>query len=86
VTLVHWHEDADAAASDAYGAMMGSIGLVAFAAVIWLASAALPWWLVLLVAAVGWLAVSVAAFWVDDRARRRGARERRREKGVGRRT
>ncbi len=35
VTLVREHEDADAAGQDAYGAMLGSIGLAAFGAVIW---------------------------------------------------
>ena len=69
VTLVQRHEDAGAASRDAYGAMMGSMGLVAFALAIWFLSTRVSWPLALLIGAFAWLAVSVAAFRVDDRLR-----------------
>ncbi len=51
----------EAAALDAAGAMLGSMGLAAFAAVIWLGiERSAP--LALLIATAGWLAVAVAAW------------------------
>jgi uncharacterized membrane protein (GlpM family) len=72
VTLVRRHEDADAAARDAYGAMMGSLGLLAFGLAIWLLSNRAAWPVALLAAAVAWLTTSVIAFWIDDSVRRAG--------------
>lgn len=66
VTLVRKHENAHAAAEDAYGAMLGSVGLVAFGAVIWRASAHLAWWLVLLLAFAAWFAGAVIAYLLDQ--------------------
>jgi hypothetical protein len=65
VTLVRQHEDAHAAGQDAYGAMLGSIGLLAFGGVVWATSAHLVWWLVLSLALAAWLAVSLIAYFVD---------------------
>jgi hypothetical protein len=55
----------DAAALDAVGAALGSLGLAAFAAVIWLMIASSPSW-ALLFATVAWLAVAVLA-WLSRR-------------------
>lgn len=65
VTLVRKHADARAAAQDAYGAALGSVGLVAFGAVIWGVSAHLAWWLVMLIALVAWLVVALVAYELD---------------------
>jgi Protein of unknown function (DUF3147) len=65
VTLVRRHENAQAAGQDAYGAMLGSVGLLAFGAVVWEASPHLVWWLVLLLALAAWFAASLIAYVVD---------------------
>jgi hypothetical protein len=51
-----------AAALDAAGAACGSVGLLAFAIVMWLATAALPFWSVLALALGAWIVVS-ATVW-----------------------
>jgi CDP-diglyceride synthetase len=76
VTLVRRHEDTDAAGRDAYGALLGSLGLVAFATVIWLLATNLSWPLVLLTALVAWACASLAAFAADAWVRRRLRRPR----------
>lgn len=77
VTLVRKHENAHAASEDAYGAMLGSLGLVAFGAVIWVASARLASWLVLLLAFGAWFAGALIAYLVDQwHAGRRAAPSR----------
>ena len=55
----------DAAALDAVGAALGSLGLAAFAAVIWLMIASSPSW-ALLFATVAWLTVAMLA-WLSRR-------------------
>lgn len=52
------------ASVDAAGASMGSVGLAAFAALAWLTLARLPAWLVLLLAAFTWFAVSFSVWWL----------------------
>lgn len=69
VTLVRKHADARAAAQDAYGAALGSVGLVAFGAVIWGVSSHLLWWLVLLIALVVWLVAALITYALDAVAR-----------------
>src|SRR5579885_2292570 len=54
LTLVKEHEGDDAA-----GAMAGSIGLIAFGALVWVLASSLPAWLVLILAALAWLLVGV---------------------------
>jgi hypothetical protein len=65
VTLVRDHDSEQAAGQDAYGAMLGSLGLVAFGGVIWGLSAHLPGWLVLALALAAWFAGSLTAYLVD---------------------
>ncbi len=66
----------EAAALDAAGAVLGSIGLAAFGAVVWLLGSMAPR-LVLVIAALTWLAVSIT-LWASRRMIRctRRARER----------
>jgi hypothetical protein len=51
-----------AAALDVAGAAFGSIGLVAFAIVAWLAVPVLPFWTVVTSALVAWFAISATAW------------------------
>lgn len=60
LTLISRHEGERAAALDALGAALGSIGLIAFGAMIWLLATRSAGWLAILVASVAWLSVSVA--------------------------
>ncbi len=62
VTLVNTHDGRTRAIDDARGARLGSLGLMAFAAVVWFAS---PLWkpaAVLVTATVAWLVVDLAAW------------------------
>jgi hypothetical protein len=63
VTLLQQHEDHTQAGLDALGAVLGSAGLLAFGLVIWLLAQHLPAWLLLLLAALVWFAVS-SLLWV----------------------
>jgi hypothetical protein len=49
----------DAAATDAAGTSMGSIGLLAFAAVVWWGFPHFPTWAVLIAATAAWMLVSL---------------------------
>lgn len=69
VTLVWQHADTEAAGHDAYGAALGSIGLGLFGAVVWILSAHLAWWLVLLLALMAWLVASLIAYRADQLVR-----------------
>jgi hypothetical protein len=59
VTLVEDHDGRRQAADEAGGAACGSIGLVAFASVVWTATGKLPFAAVLALATVVWLLVSM---------------------------
>jgi hypothetical protein len=59
LTLVKKHEGEQAAGDDALGAVAGSAGLVAFAAIVWALAAHLAAWQVLLCATVAWLGLSL---------------------------
>jgi hypothetical protein len=59
LTLVKKHEGEQAAGDDALGAVAGSGGLVAFAAIVWALAVHLAAWQVLLCAAVAWLWLSL---------------------------
>ena len=69
MTLVEKHEGRKAAGRDAIGAAAGSVGLVAFGAVVWALAARAAAWEVLGIALVAWLAVSLAIWWAAMRLR-----------------
>ena len=77
LTLVTQHDGRRQAADDARGAMVGSIGLAAFALVTWRTGAHLPGVVVLAVATIMWTVVSVA-MWAMRYGRRSSVAERRR--------
>jgi Protein of unknown function (DUF3147) len=73
LTLVAKHARLTAAAgADALGAVMGSLGLLAFALVGWAMSPRLPAVAVLILACAAWLIVALGA-WAAFQARRRAA-------------
>ena len=53
------HRGREAASIDAAGASIGTIGLAAFAVILWQYLPSHTSWVVLLIAAIGWLALSV---------------------------
>lgn len=57
----------DAASIDAAGAAIGSVGLMAFGAVVWLSSPSLPAWLMLTVATVAWFGCSYLLWFIRKR-------------------
>jgi hypothetical protein len=61
------HRGQDAAALDAAGAAMGSIGLIAFAILVWFALPRYPTWAVLAGSAITWFAVSITIWKICDR-------------------
>jgi uncharacterized membrane protein (GlpM family) len=72
LTLISRHsEQRPAAGADALGAAAGSIGLVAFGAVVWRLAPRLPGVWVLVVALVIWLVVSLVLWVAGDALRRR---------------
>lgn len=58
----------DAASDDSAGSAMGSIGLAAFAVLVWLYIRSHEHWFVLVAATLAWLAVSVLAWQLRKRA------------------
>ena len=73
LTLVQKHEGEEAAGDDAAGAVAGSIGLIAFGALVWaLADRLAAWWLLFL-AMIAWLVVSVIAWLLGQQTRGRGS-------------
>jgi uncharacterized membrane protein (GlpM family) len=69
LTLVASHEDKKAAGKDALGAALGSVGLVAFGAVVWGTSARISAVAVLAAATVAWLAVGIGLWFAVERFR-----------------
>ena len=61
--LVKQHDGRRAAADDARGAVLGSLGLMGFGIVIWGAADRLAPWLSLTLALATWIGVSVGAWW-----------------------
>jgi hypothetical protein len=61
------HRGQDAAALDAAGAAMGSIGLIAFAILVWFALPRYPTWAVLVGGAIAWFAVSICIWKICHR-------------------
>lgn len=62
LTLIAHKEGAKAAGAEACGAVLGCLGMLAFAGLVWAAMAHAAGWLVLCAAGLSWLAVSVAAW------------------------
>jgi hypothetical protein len=58
LTLVERDKGKNAVGADAAGTSLGSIGLLAFGAVVWLLAPSLPAWLVLGIAVLTWFALS----------------------------
>jgi len=52
------------AALDAAGAALGCFGLIAFATLVWTIPAAVPFWLVLAIATLGWAVTSVSLWYL----------------------
>jgi hypothetical protein len=67
------HEGEKAAGDDAAGAVAGSIGLIAFGALVWALAARLAAWELLLLATIAWLAVSIMVWLLGQRTRGRGS-------------
>jgi hypothetical protein len=85
LTLVEQHDGREQAAEHARGACLGSIGLAAFALVVWRTAATWPGGLAIAVATLAWAGVSVAAWAVACGARASslvGARNRRQRQAV----
>ncbi len=61
------HRGQDAAALDAVGAAMGSIGLIAFAILVWFSLTRFPTFAVLAASAMAWLVVSVCIWIASER-------------------
>jgi len=61
------HRGQDAAALDAVGAAMGSIGLIAFAILVWFSLTRFPTIAVLAASAMAWLVVSVCIWIASER-------------------
>jgi uncharacterized membrane protein (GlpM family) len=72
LTLIADHTTRPAAGADALGAAAGSIGLIAFGAVVWAEADRLPGAAVLAIASIAWLVVSLAIWITVDAWRRRG--------------
>lgn len=70
LTLISKHEKERAAAIDALGAAMGSIGLIAFGAMIWILALRTAGALAILAASIVWLTVSVAVWLAYGECRR----------------
>jgi hypothetical protein len=71
LTLVKKHEGEEAAGDDAAGAVAGSIGMIAFGALVWTLAAHLAAWGLLLLATIAWLVVSVIVWLLGQRTRGR---------------
>lgn len=71
LTLIAQHTGDHRAGDDASGAALGSIGLMAFGAVVWLMASRTEAWMVLACAAIAWLAVSVTCWGIYCTVRQR---------------
>lgn len=75
LTLIAGEDGLRAAIEDSRGAVLGGIGLVAFAVVVWQGFGHLATWLVLVLATVAWAVVSLLLYGIQRLVRERG-RER----------
>jgi Protein of unknown function (DUF3147) len=77
LTLIAQHaRNSPPAGADAYGAVFGSVGLLAFAAVVWWLAPSQPAWLVLALALLAWPVAGCGSWAVAEKLRR--ARRQRR--------
>ncbi len=74
LTLVEAHDGRAAAAAGAYGATAGGLGLVGFAACVWLGAGRIHIALALTLALVAWLGLSTLSWLLLDRLKRRLSR------------
>jgi hypothetical protein len=63
LSLIKQHAGRAAAADDARGALLGSVGLVAFGLVVWRSATWRAPWLTLALALLAWTLVSVSLWW-----------------------
>jgi hypothetical protein len=80
LTLIADDDGLRAAIDDSRGAVLGGLGLVAFAVIAWRLLGRLPTWLVLLLATGGWAVTSLALYGAQ-RVAGRHRRTRRRKSG-----
>jgi hypothetical protein len=75
LTLIAEEDGLRTAIDDSRGAVLGAVGLVAFAAIAWRLLARLPTWAALVLATVGWAAISLLLYaaqrWALQQRRRR---------------
>jgi hypothetical protein len=69
LTLIADEDGLRTAIDDARGAVLGAVGLVAFAVITWRLLTHLPTWLVLVLATIGWAVVSVLLYGAQRLAR-----------------
>ena len=65
VTLVTRHHGIEKARDETLGAALGSVGLLAFGALVWQLGERWSPWVLLPIAGLAWLAVSAALWWVQ---------------------
>jgi hypothetical protein len=80
LTLIQKQDGRGAVGADAFGAAMGSLGLLGFAAIVWVAAPRWPGWVTLVVAMIGWLTLCFGVWLASRRVRHR---MRRTEKRTG---
>jgi hypothetical protein len=73
LTLIADDDGLRAAVDDARGAVLGAVGLVAFAVVCWRLLGHLPTWVVLVLATAAWAVVSLLLYALQRLVRRRRA-------------
>jgi hypothetical protein len=70
LTLLAQHaRNTPPAGADAYGSIFGSVGLLAFAAVIWVLGVVVPAWLVLSLAMLVWIVIACGTWALVERLR-----------------
>lgn len=69
ITLIESHRGKQEAGVDALGASIGSAGLVAFGALLWLLATRSAGWIAIATATIVWFALSALVWWVVESAR-----------------
>jgi uncharacterized membrane protein (GlpM family) len=81
LTLIERDEGKNAVGADAWGASLGSLGLLAFGGVVWFTAPHWPAWQILPVALLAWLSASYALWLAGCRVRHAWRRGSRRQSG-----